>query len=425
MNSDKNSANTDWHIHTCPHCDGKFKVSATSTDAQMACPHCNEVVSLRAEKSPTPIKATPEEESRVPKGLKNTADISKKPPQEKDADAEKEADSDSHHRSRSKSSKKPAEITWDSEKRAAEAEDEVSEYYTSDPNDPNAIRIKRIRKKKNLTPGQKVVRYSALAVGALVVIGTGIFIAMTFIQQVDIVANNDENLPQPEKEAVVDLIPPNPTEGEKERCLAIISEFLNAKTVDERVALVRTPDRVRPFLEAIHPKNGLEKLEGATMILIDKKEIDKERYFISLAIAREGVEIKTENTHFVSFEQTPDTILLDWEVSSKYQEMSFLDYLAKAPKQPVTFRVKVEKSDLLIPPNDDDEKFYPVVITYPGDPNFRMIGYFDKTTNWGLKFEAKLEFEAPSVVADIRLVDRIPEPYVEITNVRSDSWFMD
>jgi hypothetical protein len=442
MNNETDTPKDDneWLIHECPHCDGKFKSHAHSEAVQMACPHCNEVVELGATAStsynPAPLPKTPilagEKKAEIPTGLKTTADLVKVSPSSKDWSPEKEAAESEKQKARSGATKKRTENNWESETREEKSKDETSIYYTEDPNEPGAVRVKHVRRKKNLTTAQKWIRYSAIGGIATAVIVTGVIIAMAIFQGGEIAANPDKALALPAPESVLstkiasgEVISPIPTPEEIQQCQDIINQFIAAKTVDERVALVRTPERVRPMLEAIHPSHGLP-LEKAKIVIFSKKEVDQERYFISIALSEyEAEEAQIDAIFFCAFQQVGKKILLDWEVTSRYQEMSFEDYISLKPKQPVTFRALVQPSDLLAPPYDDPEKYQSVVITYPGQPNFRMIGFFDLSAPWAAKFKARLEFVAPSVVVKIRFIDSIPEPFVEITEILGESWFLD
>ncbi len=216
------------------------------------------------------------------------------------------------------------------------------------------------------------------------------------------------------------------TEQEAAACVAIINAFVAAKTTDERLAYVRHPKKVRPLIAAHYREKPNEP--KVSKVLLKKKFAIGSRPYITIAVVFDGedeADLSVDRHRFLSFERTKDAILLDWEVSTGYQKVPLETFKKKKPNNPTPFRVKVAQTDEYGAPFEDEKKYQSVLLTYPGNPRFRLVGFIDKNQIWGAKFAARVEFSSPSVILDLRYPENpVRDDYVEVTRVVHDSWYM-
>ena len=118
-----------------------------------------------------------------------------------------------------------------------------------------------------------------------------------------------------------------------------VKKFVSAPTIEEMIPLVRDRQRVEPKIRAYYtaerPWKPIEinnKFEPSDMFTVDGD-------FIVLQLVLANFDEMP-----ISFERKGDTFLADWESFTGYGEMSWDEFQAKRPVQPVLMRVIVEKS---------------------------------------------------------------------------------
>lgn len=115
-------------------------------------------------------------------------------------------------------------------------------------------------------------------------------------------------------------------------------KFLEAKTVDELLPLIRNPQRAKPRLQRQFPQGhidppGLEKFNtSGNLTFGDSSTV---------------VDIRTRNfeNRQLTFVETPVGLKIDWESWAGWSEMSWPELLAAPPTQATMFRLVVRRVD--------------------------------------------------------------------------------
>ena len=102
---------------------------------------------------------------------------------------------------------------------------------------------------------------------------------------------------------------PSAARAEAGKVADVVNRFVNARTMDERLAVVRDPDRVRPLVESFEPKVGLGK---ATALNPFGGGTDgRNPYDIFVATFEDN------RSRLVCVVRTPSGPLVDWEAFSR------------------------------------------------------------------------------------------------------------
>ncbi len=395
-----------WRIVACPGCARDLKLRSEIELSAAACPYC----SAPLEGDPTPPVG-----ERAPVGIAD-GDPGAMPPKQK--------------RRRQHAGKQQGDPDWDREPGdGAVTDDDVSEYVEVDPNNPDALRVRRVRRKRTLTPAQKVNRALGLAfVGLAGLVGITILIIAIY-KGADTVQKDAENTAVGQDETQKLLAAINAQDqfdmvvDDEERAAskAVIEGFLAADSQEERLKFVRSPERVAPLMGEWYAGGAPQRQEIAEFIFSKKERIDG-RYWILLAAKL----TPSEQIQFFTLEQTEGAILMDWETSSGYQPMRAEDLRTQRPTSPVPLRVNVELSDFY-----DGERFSPSEhlccrLTYPGDPDFEFYGYAPLDSPIGTELRRILEIMRPAWILEIRYPEAATHPkQVEITGIVNRNWFLD
>jgi len=411
--SSPNSPDRSWNVHTCASCGGRFKTAHDATASELACPHCGAALPPEAPDPPLP-------ESDPNLILKPGAD---------------QGSRSSHRRSKKKSEpawdRDPADGSRRSPSGGSGVDDGGTiEYLAGDPSDPDSLRIKRVRRKKHATGSQKIGRALALGTIAIVVLATAIAISLLLKKQVEVVvseAKAHRQLPEKVAQLVAEALAARNdsailTKAEEEACVSIINGFYAAESLEEKLAFVRIPERVKPMIERVRAENpDADKNLRVSEIVLSQKLVDKERRFITIAATVEGSDAEYR---LFALEQLDDTIRMDWEVSSGYQTVPIREFIENRISEPTAFRAKVALSDYYSGHFEDRERYQSVALTYPGREEFKLAGFIDRRNLWADALLARLEFEAPSMIVTLRFPPNSASGFeVEVTGVVLDSWF--
>lgn len=384
----------------------------------MACPHCGETVNLpdtgALEKPELP--AIPPLEPAVPSSIPSSAPAAVK---------------------RRRKSSKEKEPSWDRDPNekgigsttTTTRREPFTEYYKGDVTDPDSAQLKRVRRRKNLTGSQKIGRIVIIGTISVVILATAIAIALLVKEQVKVVVSDDNEqrqLPDKVAELVAQALAAKNdsailTKDEEVACMSIANGFYNAKTIEEKLNFVRLPKRVKPMIERMAVDPSVSEPVQLGEILLSQKIMDKGRRFITILGTLTG---SSRDHQLFAFEQKDDTILMDWEVSSGYQPTPIVEFIAKRVSEPTVFRSKLTLSEYYAGSFRDKERYQSVSLTYPGQEDFKLAGYIDRTKEWAQMLLARLEFEAPSLIVTLSFPKNASSAFeVEITGVVLDSWF--
>ena len=101
------------------------------------------------------------------------------------------------------------------------------------------------------------------------------------------------------------------------------------------------------------------------------------------------------------------------------------EFKSKRPKTPVKFWAKLKQADFYNHSFSDRLKYQAVELSYPGRIDFKLIGYIDRSTEWGAELIARLdEGEAPSLILEVAYPEKAADSsQVEIVSILSETWF--
>ena len=121
--------------------------------------------------------------------------------------------------------------------------------------------------------------------------------------------------------------------------ITAVRKFVSAPTVEEMIPLVRDRQRVEPKIRAYYtaerPWKPIEinnRFDPSDLFTVDGD-------FVVLQLV-----LANYSEMPVSFERKGDSFLADWESFTGYGELSWDEFQANRPVQPVVMRVVVEKS---------------------------------------------------------------------------------
>ena len=115
-------------------------------------------------------------------------------------------------------------------------------------------------------------------------------------------------------------------------------KFLEAKTIDELLPLLRKPERAKPRLQREFPQGRIDP-PGLAQFNITGSPTFGDSFTI--------IAIRTRNfeSRQLTFVQTPEGLKIDWESWAGWSEMSWSALLAALPTEATVFRVIVKRVD--------------------------------------------------------------------------------
>ncbi|MFN0129231.1 MAG: hypothetical protein ACKV19_21385 [Verrucomicrobiales bacterium] len=174
-----------------------------------------------------------------------------------------------------------------------------------------------------------------------------------------------------------------PTQDEGTAAAELVKEFLLANTVEQKLPLVRFPQKVKPLMELWYKGREDRSLqatrdEGAES-LTKFLHIDGTKFIVVTMLLEPQHEYK-----LFAVESTPDHGLkVDWETAVGWQAMTVEEFMKGKPTTPQPFRVQAEPGDYYNGHYADESVWCAVTLSYPGNPDFGLYGYVDRTTPTG------------------------------------------
>ena len=214
------------------------------------------------------------------------------------------------------------------------------------------------------------------------------------------------------------------TMEEDEAAAGILKGFLAAKSVEERVPFVRDAENMKATMEAWYAKNPEEATREwpEPEIKLRRKIVDLGRYFIILKVELTGI-----GNRYLAIEQSEaGDMRLDWPTMVGYQPVPLVEYQATLPRDPVKFWVKLKPSEFYNFGFSDQQRYRAVELSYPGQLEFKLIGYIDRTKPWAPNLIEMLDDnQAPSLIVELKYPQgEIEDPsQVEIVSVLSNTWW--
>jgi|GEM_PF-1864736 len=397
-----------WLIASCPKCSRQIKARKEILLSNLAieCPHCNSPLNLDARSSN--LKEPQYAKAEEPK--KNTPEV--------------------RRRRRSKKSKL---IEWDIEESDSEETELENENLIEPGQDGSEQRIRRRRTRKNKqSKAYHTFTGTTLYIisgGGLILLSAILYKGISTISRDLSESVNNTNIPNGSQKNDSKQLSTNLTVQEREQCIEIIHTFTNAKSLEDKASLVRHPEITSKRIQESLFGPGDEKYER---IALSKKQFIDGKYYISLM-----VKVANSNKYrFFAFEQTLESIKMDWEVSFGHQMMPLQVFKDKKPESIQEFRLILKSGNYFAHHYSDTTKWKCLEAGYSGDFNFKIFVYVDRESAIGKEIITKLTPEPtldPSQSAKERPLSAIVKlrfnslsktyNQVELVDLIQDHWF--
>ena len=195
-------------------------------------------------------------------------------------------------------------------------------------------------------------------------------------------------------------------------------KFLEAKSIDEILPLVRNPLVAEPRMKTLYPDRSTPPVG------LDQFNTDSE-------IVHEGehltVKVRTKNfdERNLTFFNTPDGLKIDWESWVTWSEMPWKDFLAKKPVEPAVFRVTLSQQEYYNIGFTDDSKWQSYQLSCPGQEK-SIYGYVERNS----ALDQQLRPPSDVKLTDLTLKLRFPanarsDNQVLIEGIVSESWVIE
>ncbi len=148
-----------------------------------------------------------------------------------------------------------------------------------------------------------------------------------------------------------------------------VEGFLNAQTLQERCQFIHGGESHLEKMQQFYARDGiLDQPSGFSEIALERLESVESVPFIYLrALDASG------ETHVLNLLPTSDGMLIDWESSVCYGEMTWKEFQEKKPEEPVLMRVLLSKRHS----KDDEETPLDFALLSERDDLSRRIVYID------------------------------------------------
>ncbi len=214
-----------------------------------------------------------------------------------------------------------------------------------------------------------------------------------------------------------------------------VRDFLAADGMEAKLALVRQPDRIRPLMQDWYRGDRTAgPLQAGEVGLRDKSEGAEGSglYFVMLAMPvlvpdpLNAGSLKEESTFFAVEEirqGLQSTYLVDWEVSTGYQQMPLETFKATMPPEPYPFRVFMKEEGYY---NNGfaETEWQCVELYYPGR-DFQLYGYINRNSPEGQKMLPLIQDgNKAGVIAELKYPeDSASRNQVILKRLLHPSWF--
>ena len=347
------SSNNDWLIATCPDCSKQIKAKREilQTASSITCPYCQSSFNIGNDS-----KSHSEEHQY--------------------AKAEKLNETPEKGIRKRKSSKKRKIIGWDLEE--VDQGDDQNEVVIVQDSSGNEVRKIRRRSKKGTTHSKayKTLTRSSLAIltgSGVILLGAIIYKGFKTIDRDLSVSNNSI---EPIFEEVIKDISISLTNEERDTCMDIIKSFLDNSEDIKIEDLILHPEITMPRINEDIYGPGDESYEGIVNSV--KREINGK--FIILLNLKISNELRSRT---FAFEQTQESIKMNWEVSFGHQMMKVSDFITTKPKGAQTFRVSLRLGDYYAHLYNNDSIWQCLEVTYPNVELSKTFAYVKRDSSLG------------------------------------------
>ena len=396
-----------WLIATCPNCSKQIKAKKEilKSALSIACPYCQYSLNLREENL-----------NIISKPKYSKAEIQKVAPEKGPR--------------KRKNSKKKKIISWDLDEDTLDDDNEIVMSLDSSGN-----KIRKLRRRSKIGNSQSKA-YKKITGGSLVLLTSGGILLFgsiaykgikTISRDISSPKNiNPSNLPN---KLFLKPISAFLTIEEKEKCMAIISSFITEQDKIKIKDSIVHPEITMPrILKGFYgPKN--ETYQG---IMDDLKFKVNDKYIILL-----NVKINDERkSRMFAFEQTQQSLRMNWEVSYGYQILSVDKFIKSKPSEPHEFRASIRLADYYAHHFNDESEWQCLELSFPNTINSKTFAYVYRNSPLGNEIIKKLKpnksllssaqstKKTLSVIAKLRYQKNSNEDnQVELVEITKDNWY--
>jgi hypothetical protein len=233
-------------------------------------------------------------------------------------------------------------------------EEREAQFVVSEARDEGGVtrRVKRVKKRRLLTLGRLffrrlsyTMRFTILGL-VLALAGWAVWAGWDVIRNKWVAVFFPEEV-EKSRPAQIFL-----TSHDEKDAMDVLTEYLNARTVEEKLRYVRLPERVRPLMEDWYRKNPDPPVTVSEVTDRAKIRAGTEEsgiiYLVQLYLEVNEPDPLTpgatrKSRRWYNVEEIGSgakrDYLVDWETSSGYQPMSWEQFRTERPQQPVAFRV--------------------------------------------------------------------------------------
>lgn len=191
--------------------------------------------------------------------------------------------------------------------------------------------------------------------------------------------------------------------------------FLDAKSVEEILPLVRDPETTGPRIRAAHPDGKLDP-PGLNRFNLTNTVTHKG------GIYQVAAETRDYDVRSMSFVNGPDGLRVDWESWAGWSEMPWEEFLTAKPVEPKLFRVIVRQADYYNFGFSDEEKWRSYQLDSP-DHSHSLYGYAERGGISDERLRANPDAKESSFVVELRFpADVDSRNQVVIDRVITHGW---
>lgn len=188
----------------------------------------------------------------------------------------------------------------------------------------------------------------------------------------------------------------------------LAKRFLEARSVQDILPLVRNPLRSEPRIKAFYPEGRIEPM-GLNQFNT-QGEVDHVGNHIAVHVRTGDFEERRMN-----FVLTPEGIRIDWESWVAWSEVPWSAFLADKPSAAKVFRVRFEQVDYYNAGFSDDAKWQSYQLAAPGQDK-SIYGYVERGSN----LDQRLHLPSDVKQSELTLRLRFPENARSVNQVLID-----
>ena len=197
---------------------------------------------------------------------------------------------------------------------------------------------------------------------------------------------------------------------------AVATEFLNAATVDQLLAVVADPEVVESKIREAHPDGMVEARGLADYSQFAQIESTDEYVIVHVHTADHLL-------HRMAFHESPDGLKVDWESWVGWSDVPMRDFIAERPAGRHAFRVELGAVEYYNFDFADDRKWQSFRLRSP-DGEHSLFGYAERSTAAHTKVREALDAEIKQLIVEVEFPEggSSMAPQALITDVISRNW---